>query len=137
MEYTRIDVDAHFQEPPDMWTSRMSAAKWGSRIPHTEWYSPEGDARAGIAGAPTYMIEPHDRMERWVMDGKPGMGFPALCHAVTADKETLPSRWEDIPPSVYRPKERLEAMDVDGVSAAAIYPNVTRAFRRRVPRQGA
>ena len=125
MEYTRIDVDAHFQEPPDMWTSRMSAAKWSGRIPHTEWYSPEGDARAGIAGAPTYMIEPHDRMERWVMDGKPGMGFPALCHAVTADKETLPSRWEDIPLSVYRPKERLEAMDVDGVSAAAIYPNVT------------
>jgi predicted TIM-barrel fold metal-dependent hydrolase len=118
MEYTRIDVDAHMQEPPEMWTSRMSAAKWGDRIPHTEWYS-------GEPGFAVFMSERHDKMERWVIDGKPGMGYPALCHAVTADRETLPSRWEDVPLSIYRPKERLEAMDVDGVSAAALYPNVT------------
>src|SRR6266446_5480492 len=32
-EYKRIDVDSHCQEKPDAWTSRMSKAKWGDRIP--------------------------------------------------------------------------------------------------------
>ena len=126
MEYTRIDVDAHFQEPPDCWTSRMSKAKWGDRIPHTEWYEPEvKGSGAGIPGVAMYLIDEHDRMERWVIDAQPGLGFPAICQAVTADRKTLPSRWEDVPPSVYRAKDRLLAMDADGVSAEVLYPNVT------------
>ena len=32
-----VDVDSHVTEPADLWTSRMSAAKWGDKIPHVKW----------------------------------------------------------------------------------------------------
>ena len=32
-----IDVDTHVTEPPDLWTSRMSSAKWGDKIPYVRW----------------------------------------------------------------------------------------------------
>ncbi len=60
-----------------------------------------------------------------MINGNPGMSFPALCHAVTADKETLPARWEDVPASVYEAKARMKAMDQDGIDCAVLYPNVT------------
>ena len=122
MEYTLIDVDAHIQEPPDCWTSRMSKDKWGDRIPHTESYRPAEES--GGMNLP-YLLEPHDEMEGWVIDGVRTLPFPAICQAASVDRETLPSRWEEVPLSVYRAKERLEAMDRDGISAAVIYPNVT------------
>ena len=31
-----ISVDDHVQEPPDLWTSRLSKSRWGDRIPHLE-----------------------------------------------------------------------------------------------------
>ena len=34
MRYTCISTDDHLQEKPDTWTARMSAAKWGDKIPH-------------------------------------------------------------------------------------------------------
>ncbi len=48
-EYKRIDVDSHCQEKPDTWTSRMSKAKWGDRIPQ---------------------IREKDGKEVWVCDGR-------------------------------------------------------------------
>ena len=122
MEYTRIDVDAHIQEPPDCWTSRMSRSRWGDRIPHCEWYRPGDDP--GAMSLP-YPVEEREQRERWVIDGAPGLPFPSICQAAMPDRETLPARWEDVPLSVYRPRERLEAMEADGISAAVIYPNVT------------
>ena len=44
-EYKRIDVDSHCQEKPDTWTSRMSKAKWGDRIPQIR-----GKGRQGVLG---------------------------------------------------------------------------------------
>ena len=32
-----IDVDSHVTEPPDLWTSRVSVAKWGDLVPHVRW----------------------------------------------------------------------------------------------------
>jgi hypothetical protein len=29
-----ISADDHVVEPVDMWTGRMSSAKWGDRVPH-------------------------------------------------------------------------------------------------------
>ena len=40
LKYGFISADDHVQEHPDVWTERMSKAKWGDRIPHIE--------RAGI-----------------------------------------------------------------------------------------
>ena len=123
MEYKRIDVDSHFQENPDTWTSRMSRAKWGDRIPHLEEYTttPNGDPGAG----PSYKVALNDRAHRWVINGEPRLGAPALCHAAMPDKETLPTRWEDVPLSVYDPEERLKAMDQDHVDCEVLYPNTT------------
>ncbi|MCH8199657.1 MAG: amidohydrolase, partial [Chloroflexi bacterium] len=49
-----ISIDDHVQEPPDLWTSRLDAGRWGERIPHIE--------RAA------------DGTERWVADGATLMG---------------------------------------------------------------
>ena len=34
MQYGVISVDDHVQEAPDVWTNRMSRAKFGDHIPH-------------------------------------------------------------------------------------------------------
>src|SRR5262245_65998411 len=34
LKYGLISVDDHVQEHPEVWTQRMSRAKWGERIPH-------------------------------------------------------------------------------------------------------
>jgi hypothetical protein len=48
-EYKRIDVDSHCQEKPDAWTSRMSKAKWGDRIPQIVRSSRKMAGRSGCA----------------------------------------------------------------------------------------
>ena len=32
-----IDTDTHIIEAYDLWTSRMSARKWGDKIPNVRW----------------------------------------------------------------------------------------------------
>jgi len=106
VRYKCIDVDSHCQEQPTTWSSRMSKARWGDRIPHLE-DSPDG-------------------AQFWVIDGKPSaIGRVALCHAVMPDRETLPKRWADVPKSVYDPYARMKAMDQDGVDAEVLYANIT------------
>ena len=34
LKYGLISVDDHVQEHPEVWTQRLSQAKWGDRIPH-------------------------------------------------------------------------------------------------------
>ena len=101
-DYKRIDVDSHIQEKPNTWTSRMSKAKWGDLIPHV----------ADIDGE-----------DRWVINGQV-RGYLSLCPAVMPDRVTLPTRWDDVPPSVYEAHARLKVMDEDGVDAEVLYPNV-------------
>ena len=36
LKYGLISVDDHVQEPPDLWTRRLSTNRWGDRIPHME-----------------------------------------------------------------------------------------------------
>ena len=36
LKFGFISADDHVQEHPEVWTSRMSKAKWGDRIPHLE-----------------------------------------------------------------------------------------------------
>lgn len=53
-------VDDHVQEPPDLWTSRLSASRWGERRPHV------GAAPAGS--------------RTWLVDGRPIPGATELAH---------------------------------------------------------
>ena len=103
MEYNRIDTDSHIQEKPDTWTSRMSKAKWGDRIPH---------------------IEDRDGVEQWIIDGT-ATGSLATCPAVMPDRVTWPTKWDMIPEGVYEANGRMKYMDHDKIDAAVMYPNVT------------
>jgi predicted TIM-barrel fold metal-dependent hydrolase len=100
-----ISVDDHVQEHPRVWTDRLSSKKWGDRIPRLEKDS-EG-------------------FESWIIDG---VKYP-LCDSVTPGT-LMPGRagkrksWSDIPKCVYDPKERLKAMEIDGLSYSVLYPSV-------------
>src|SRR4051794_39919383 len=105
LKYGFISGDDHVQEHPDVWLSRMSKSKWGDRIPHIE--------RQG------------DGTERWVVDGKViDLGGVALAASAMPDRAREPQRWEDVPGVVYKPTERLQAMDVDRVDCSVLYPSV-------------
>jgi predicted TIM-barrel fold metal-dependent hydrolase len=105
LKYGLIGVDEHVQEHPEVWTQRLSRARWGDRIPHIERQS--------------------DGTEHWVVDGQklplPGV---ASVGAAMPDRAREPQRWEEVPAMAYKPAERLHAMDVDGVDYAVLYPTV-------------
>ena len=47
LKYGVISVDDHIQEPPDLWTQRLSKNRWGDRIPHME-RAGNGTDRGGL-----------------------------------------------------------------------------------------
>jgi predicted TIM-barrel fold metal-dependent hydrolase len=105
MNNSFISVDEHVQEHPEVWTKRMSRAKWGERIPHVE-HSSNG-------------------VESWVVDGrKIDLAGVADCGAAMAERTKNPQRWVDVPAAVYDPKERLKTMDAAGIDYAVLYPTV-------------
>jgi predicted TIM-barrel fold metal-dependent hydrolase len=105
LKYGLISVDDHVQEPPDLWTSRLSKSKWGDRVPRLE-RAPDGT-------------------ERWLVDGETVLdGRAANAGALMADRNREPGRWEEVPPAAYRPSARLKAMDDAGVDYSALYPTV-------------
>lgn len=105
LKYGFISVDDHVQEHPEVWTQRLSKAKWGDRIPHVEQQA--------------------DGTEHWVVDGQkidlPGV---ALAGAAMPDRAREPQRWDEVPKVAYVPTERLTAMDVDSVDYSVFYPIV-------------
>ena len=105
LKYGFISCDDHVQEHPEVWTKRMSKAKWGDRIPHVERQS--------------------DGTERWVVDGKKiDLAGVAIAGATMPDRAHEPQRWDEVPKVTYTPRERLAAMDVDGVDYSVLYPSV-------------
>jgi len=100
-----ISTDEHVQEPPHLWTRRLSQAKWGDRIPHL-------DRQA-------------DGTERWIVDGNPlALAGAASAAALMPERTREPQCWEEVPAMAYVPRERLRAMDADGVDYAVLYPTV-------------
>jgi predicted TIM-barrel fold metal-dependent hydrolase len=98
-----ISVDDHVQEPPALWTGRLSKSRWGERIPHMERLS--------------------DGSERWVVNGQVLLdGLPARAGALMPDRNREPRRWDEVPPQAYRPAERLKTMDAAGVDYSVLYP---------------
>ena len=116
IEYGLISCDSHGQPDKDAFTSRMSKAKWGDAIPHLV----KTDDKA-------HMRVPYDRIvERWSVNGKiVGDRGVSNCTAVMDDpmRKYFPQRWEEVPSYVYNPKDRLGALDMDGVDAEVLFPN--------------
>ncbi len=98
-----IDTDTHITEPADVWTSRV-ASKWGDAIPH---------------------VERVDGRDLWMVAGQPA-GAPGAFTAAGFEG-TMPdfrATYEDLPPSSYDAKARLEHMDAEGIYAQVLYPNI-------------
>src|SRR5579885_3677682 len=103
-----IDVDTHFSEPLDLWTSR-APAKYRDRVPQ---------------------MKPHGGRLFWTIDGDVSMGIPTAASVIAPDGGKARGLkfmdWivTDVHPACSRVKERLEVMDALGVSAQIVYPNV-------------
>ncbi|HEX5607913.1 MAG TPA: amidohydrolase family protein [Candidatus Binatia bacterium] len=101
-----VSADDHVQEHPEVWTSRMSRAKWGDRIPH--------------------LARMDDGSEEWMIEGWriPLYGV-ALANAAMDDRAQEPKRWNEVPRAVFSAAERLKAMDIDGIDYSVLYPSVS------------
>ncbi len=104
--YQVIDADTHVIEPYDLWTSRLSVAKWGDLVPHVKWDGKLeedawffGDTRVGAAAGPA--------QAGW--NQYPPQHPPTLD---VVDRAT----WD--------PAARLRKMDEFGIWAQVLYPNV-------------
>ena len=100
--YGLISGDSHINEPPDLWTARVSH-RFADRAPRVEHFE-SGDA--------------------WVVEGALdpitfGANFSAY---FPIDQRSGWRRWEDVPPGGYQAAARLVDQDVDGVDAEVIYP---------------
>ncbi len=100
-----ISADEHVQESPEVWTKRLSAAKWGERIPH--------------------IAKNADATERWVVGGREiNLNGVADCGAAMPERTITPQSWSEVPAAVFDPRERLKVMDAAGIDYAVLYPTV-------------
>ena len=100
-----ISAVDHVVEHPQVWTQRLSKAKFADRIPHLESAQEGNDC--------------------WIVDGKSlPLADVARVGAVMADRVSVPQRWNDIPKTAYDPTARLKAMDEDGIECAVLYPSL-------------
>lgn len=103
-----IDVDTHFSEPLDLWTSR-APAKYKDRVPQMRMTDGEWV---------------------WTIDGKYSMGVghaSSVVHANNTKAQGMTfTKWqiEDVHPACSQPQARLKLMDEMGIHAQILYPNV-------------
>jgi predicted TIM-barrel fold metal-dependent hydrolase len=64
-----------------------------------------------------------DGKDVWVIDGKP-IALVAMSGALMADRVQEPNFWDQVPAMAYDPRQRLKAMDADGVDYSVLYPSV-------------
>ena len=102
-----IDIDSHYTEPPDLWTSRAPAS-YKERVPQ--------------------VVRDENGRARWVVDGDIDFG-PLGFTVVKKDGEkaygmiSLPD-FEDMSDAASYPEPRLQLLDRLGISQQIIYPNV-------------
>ena len=107
IKFGLISADSHCGFDRDAFTSRMSAGKWGERIPQV--VEMEADGR---------------KVHRWFVYGKPRGDNVGNCPALMGEPfPTFPQRWEEVPALGYDPAERLKALDADGIDAEVLFPN--------------
>ena len=104
MNYNVVSSDDHVQEPGDLWTKRVPT-KLRDRAPRLE-RRPEGDI--------------------WMIEGKPTMGLSLSVQAGKKFEEYKAAGvlWEETRPGCYDPAARLKDMDIDGVDAQVLFPNL-------------
>jgi predicted TIM-barrel fold metal-dependent hydrolase len=107
IRYGLISADSHVAFERNDFTRRMSASKWGDRIPQIVEVEKNGG-----------------RVDRWSVYGVPADNSVCNCPAVMGEPfPTYPKRWDEVPRTAYEPRERLKALDIDGVDAEVLFPN--------------
>jgi predicted TIM-barrel fold metal-dependent hydrolase len=102
-----IDVDTHFSEPPDLWTSR-APRKLAERAPRVQ-RTAEG-------------------IDQWVVDGKEVFGPLGFC-VIRKDARKEYGRlcldkYEELHAGASQAKPRLAMMDQHGLTVQILYPNI-------------
>src|SRR5690348_18277902 len=96
-----ISADDHVYEHAEVWTARMSRQKWGDAIPHIQ--------------------ERPDGTRQWFAGGR---ALP-LPDAASTDGASQAARIsEPASPALTDARERLKAMDRDGIDYSVLYPFV-------------
>jgi predicted TIM-barrel fold metal-dependent hydrolase len=104
-----IDVDTHFSEPLDLWTSRAPAS-YRDRVPQMK----------RLSGGQLV----------WTIEGDISMGIPCASSVIAGDGGKARGleffNWivTDVHPACSTTKDRLEVMDACGIHAQIVYPNV-------------
>jgi uncharacterized protein len=101
-----IDCDTHVIEAYDLWTSRISTAKYGDRVPH--------------------VVRDENGVDLWISGGTVlnKAAWPAAAGWKDAPPNN-PPRLEEVDPRVWNPTERIKLMDDYGIHAEVLYPNVS------------
>jgi predicted TIM-barrel fold metal-dependent hydrolase len=105
-QYRVIDTDTHVIEPYDLWTSRVSVAKWGDRVPHVRF----DEAR---------------QEDAWYFGtDRVGAAASAAQAGWNEYPPKHPARLSDVDVATWDPTARLRRMDEYGIWAQVLYPNV-------------
>src|SRR6188508_1677126 len=108
-----VDADGHTIEPPDLWTERMDAKRWGDWIPRK--------------------VVEDEVYETVYTGGVIRGGGRELVDAMSAAVGLTPKQFHDLLESLRRPggedpHARIADMDADGIDAAVLYPSQAMFF---------
>lgn len=105
-DYRVIDCDTHITETPDVWTSRVSVAKWGDAVPHV-------------------VTDPRSGLDMWVTGNtvlQPiGLTAQAGFDGYSPD---FPKSLAEAEIDTWQFEPRIKRMDAAGIHAQILYPNV-------------
>jgi len=111
-----ISADSHVVTDRNAFLDRMSKSKFGERIPQVREVETKGQ-----------------KADRWVVNGRPLRSRGVVnCPAVMGDpdRNAYPQRWDEVPAKAFVPRERLKALDADGIDAEVLFPNDPSSFHQ-------
>jgi predicted TIM-barrel fold metal-dependent hydrolase len=110
---TIVSADDHVLEPPDLFTSRVSA-RYGSEVPH--------------------VVEGDDGGHYWLIEGhaNPIRDWNVAAGRATADWGGEPARYDELRRGAYDVDARIADMDLAGISMSLNFPSALWGFAGRV-----
>ena len=105
IDFPIIDADAHVNEPPDLWSSRVPA-KWRARAPQLT-HTDHGDV---------WSFDEGKRMWELGLTATAGLSYLQL--------KKNGFKYSEIRPASFDPKARLKELDIDGIHGQVLYPSV-------------
>ena len=111
IDYPILDADAHVNEPPDLWQTRVPQ-RLRTRAPKV-LRTEQGDV---------WSFDDGKRLRPLGLTATAGLSYLQF--------RAEGYRYEDIRPGSFDPKARVEDLDADGIWAQVLYPSVTLAGAR-------